>query len=51
MTKLQSIEARQRNYRVRDLMFAAFVALLAVMGATTVSTTCLGSSTTHVAQR
>jgi len=37
-TRLATIEKRQRNGRTRDLLFACFIALAAVLGATTVGT-------------
>ena len=49
-THLIDIEARQRGSRVRDLMFAAFVALAAVISISTLSTAANGAST-HVASR
>jgi len=36
MTRLDTIVTRQRQSRRRDLVFACFVALVAVIGATTV---------------
>ena len=50
MTRLETIATRQRNSRARDLVFASFIALLAIMGGTTVGVTIHGAMT-HVASR
>jgi hypothetical protein len=50
MNRLDTIVIRQRKTLVRDVLFAAFVGLAAVIGATTVSTAC-GVASTHLAQR
>ena len=50
MTRLETIATRQRRSRARDLVFAGFVALVAVIGATTVGTTIHGA-VMHVASR
>jgi hypothetical protein len=42
--RLATIEKRQRNGRTRDLLFACFIALAAVLGATTVGTAVQASS-------
>jgi hypothetical protein len=49
-TRLETIATRQRKSRSRDLVFACFIALVAVLGATTVGTTIHGVMT-HVASR
>ena len=51
MSRLETIVDRQRKSRVRDLMFACFVALAAVIGATTVGTAVHAASSAHLAQR
>ena len=38
MTRLDTIAARQRGSRVRDLVFVAFVALAATISAASIST-------------
>ena len=48
--RLETIATRQRRSRTRDLVFASFIALLAIMGATTVGATIHGAMT-HVASR
>ena len=48
--RLEIIARRQRHGRTRDLIFACFVALVAILGATTVGAALLGAAT-HVAQR
>lgn len=50
MTHLENIAARQRKSRVRDALFAAFVALGAVVSIGTMSTVANAAST-HVALR
>ncbi|MBS1119835.1 MAG: hypothetical protein H6Q90_2063, partial [Deltaproteobacteria bacterium] len=50
MNRLDTIVLRQRKTLVRDVLFAAFVGLAAIVGATTVSTA-VGVASTHVAQR
>jgi len=50
MTRLETIVTRQRKGRVRDVIFAAFLGLAAVIGATSM-TTCSGANSSHVAQR
>lgn len=49
MTHLNAIETRQRKSAARDLLFAAFVALAAVISVSTVTTAIAASSA--VAQR
>jgi hypothetical protein len=49
MTRLDNIATRQRRSRARDLVFAAFVALAAVISMTSVSAACQAATTTHVA--
>lgn len=48
--RLQTIATRQRKSRARDLVFACFIAMVAVLGATTVGATIHGAMT-HVASR
>ena len=50
MTRLETIATRQRTSRTRDLIFASFIAMLAVLGGTTVGVTIHGAMT-HVASR
>jgi hypothetical protein len=50
MNHLDTIVVRQRKSLVRDLMFAAFVGLAALLGAVTVTSACEGA-TTHLAGR
>ena len=50
MTHLDSIATRQRNSRIRDAIFAAFVALGVIVSIGTVSTVANAAST-HVASR
>ncbi|HEU0030173.1 MAG TPA: hypothetical protein VFQ53_06055 [Kofleriaceae bacterium] len=50
-TRLADIATRQRHGRARDAVFACFVALAAVIGATSVATCVSVASTTHLAQR
>lgn len=45
MSHLDNIEARQRKSLVRDALFATFVALAAIVSATTVSQAVVASST------
>jgi hypothetical protein len=49
--RLETIAKRQRNGRNRDLLFACFVALAAIIGATTVGAAVHAASTADVAQR
>jgi hypothetical protein len=49
-TRLETIATRQRRSRARDLVFASFIALLAVVGGTTIGMT-IHSAMTHVASR
>lgn len=48
--RLETIAKRQRNGRKRDLLFACFVALAAIIGATTVGAA-VHAASTSVAQR
>lgn len=48
--RLETIAKRQRNGRNRDLLFACFVALAAIIGATTVGAA-VNAASTGVAQR
>jgi hypothetical protein len=50
MTRLETIATRQRTSRARDLIFASFIAMLAILGGTTVGVTIHGAIT-HVASR
>jgi hypothetical protein len=50
MTHLDQIAVRQRGSRVRDAIFAAFVALGAVVSISTLSTVANAAST-HIASR
>lgn len=50
MTRLENIATRQRSTRIRDAVFATFVALAAAVSITTVSTAANAAST-HVVQR
>jgi hypothetical protein len=50
MNRLETIATRQRNSRARDLVFAGFIALLAIFGGTTVGMTVYDAAT-HVASR
>jgi hypothetical protein len=50
MNHLTNIAIRQRNSRLRDAIFAAFVALGAVVSITTLSTVASAAST-HVAAK
>lgn len=49
MTRLATIAAAQKKTRVRDALFACFVAIAAAVSITTVSTA--ASAATHVVQR
>ena len=48
--RLETIATRQRSSRARDVVFACFIALVAVFGATTIGATIHGAMT-HVASR
>ena len=48
--RLETIAARQSNGRKRDLIFACFITVAAVIGASTVGTAVRGASI-HLAQR
>ena len=48
--RLEMIARRQRTGRTRDSIFACFIALVAILGASTVGAAVFGAST-HVAQR
>ena len=50
MNRLETIANRQRTNRMRDLVFASFIALLAIVGGTTIGVT-IHSAMTHVASR
>jgi hypothetical protein len=50
MNRLDTIATRQKKSFVRDVVFAAFVALAAVVSITGVGTA-VAASSTHVAQR
>jgi hypothetical protein len=45
MTRLDTIAARQRSTRTRDFVFAAFVALAAVVSASSIGTAASAAST------
>jgi hypothetical protein len=49
-TRLETIATRQKQTRMRDAIFACFVALAAVVAVTTVSTAA-DAANTHVASR
>jgi hypothetical protein len=49
--RLDTIVARERKSRVRDLMFASFVALATIIGMTSVSAACQAASPVHVVSR
>jgi hypothetical protein len=50
MSHLDSITVRQRSSRIRDAIFAAFVALGVIVSVSTVSTVANAAST-HIASR
>ena len=50
MTRLETIATRQRRSRARDLVFAGFIALLAIASGTTIGVT-IHNAVTHVASR
>lgn len=50
MTRLETIAIRQRRSRARDVVFASFIAMLAILGGATVGVTIHGALT-HVASR
>jgi hypothetical protein len=50
MNRLETIANAQKKTRVRDAIFACFVALAAIVTVTTV-TTATSTANTHVAQR
>jgi hypothetical protein len=49
-TRLETIATRQRRSRARDVVFACFIAMLALVGGTTIGMT-IHSAMTHVASR
>ncbi|MEO8701761.1 MAG: hypothetical protein ABI867_17070 [Kofleriaceae bacterium] len=51
MTRLDTIATRQKQTRVRDAIFACFVALAAVISVTTVSTAAHAANTSFVSSR
>ena len=51
MTRLETIISRQRKTLGRDLLFAAFVALAAMIGVASVTSTFGGAPITNVAKR
>ena len=50
MNRLETIANRQRRSRARDVVFASFITLLALLGGTTIGMT-IHSAMTHVASR
>ncbi len=50
MTRLETIATRQRNGRLRDALFAAFLGVAVMLGAVTVGST-IHAASTHIAQR
>jgi hypothetical protein len=48
--RLETIARRQRSGRKRDLMFACFIALVVIFGASAIGTVLFGTAS-HVAQR
>jgi hypothetical protein len=50
MTRLETIATAQKKTRIRDAIFACFVALAAVIAVTSVSTAANGAST-QIVQR
>ncbi len=50
MTRLDTIATRQRKLRTRDVLFACFVALAAIMTVTSLSSS-WGFAQVHVVQR
>jgi hypothetical protein len=48
MNRLETIASRERKLKVRDLVFACFIALVAAVGATTIGTA-VGTPRTAVA--
>jgi len=50
MTRLETIATRQRRSRARDLVFASFIALVAITAGSTVGAT-IHAAMTHVASR
>jgi len=51
MNRLETIATAQKKTRVRDVMFACFVALAAVITVTSVSTAASNHTTSHLVQR
>lgn len=49
-TRLQNIATRQSQSRARDLVFAAFVALAAIVGVSSISTAAHAASTQIVSR-
>jgi hypothetical protein len=47
MNRLDTIATRQKKSRSRDLLFACFLALAAVVSVTTVSTACQAAQVAH----
>lgn len=50
MTRLDTIATAQKKTRTRDVMFACFVALAAIITVTTVGNA-LGNAAPHISQR
>lgn len=51
MTRLENIALRQRKSFARDMLFAAFIGLAAIIGATSVQTAFNGATTSNVTRR
>jgi hypothetical protein len=49
-TRLSTIVTRQTQTRVRDLAFAAFLALAAFVSVTSVRSACEAATTSHIAR-
>jgi hypothetical protein len=47
MNRLDTIAAHQKKSRSRDLLFACFLALAAVVSVTTISTACQAAQVVH----
>ena len=49
--RLANISARQKSTRLREAVFAACVAVAAIVSITSVSTACAAATPAHVTQR